>query len=201
MNRFEAVLRRIALDLTAIGAPWAVVGGLAVSARTEPRFTRDVDVVVAVLDDAAAETFVDVLVGRGYRLGFLTEQDAVGRLATARLIPDDSFEDAVVVDILLASSGIEPETADAATPVELIPGLTVPVAQLGHLIALKLLARDDETRPQDRSDLRALLSSADDDDLRLAARAVRLVGERGFDRGRDLVAALAELVDSRSPDR
>ena len=35
--------------------PFAVVGGLAVSARTEPRFTRDVDVAVAVANEAAAE--------------------------------------------------------------------------------------------------------------------------------------------------
>jgi hypothetical protein len=32
-----------------------VVGGLAVSARTEPRFTRDVDLVIAVSDDQSAE--------------------------------------------------------------------------------------------------------------------------------------------------
>jgi hypothetical protein len=32
-----------------------LVGGLAVSVRTEPRFTRDVDLVVAISDDHAAE--------------------------------------------------------------------------------------------------------------------------------------------------
>ena len=34
----------------------ALVGGIAVSTRTEPRFTRDLDFAVAVADDAAAET-------------------------------------------------------------------------------------------------------------------------------------------------
>jgi hypothetical protein len=34
---------------------WAMLGGLAVSIRTEPRFTRDVDLAVAVAADDEAE--------------------------------------------------------------------------------------------------------------------------------------------------
>ena len=45
------VLRQAAADLDAIGARWAVIGGLAVAFRAEPRFTKDVDVAVAVADD------------------------------------------------------------------------------------------------------------------------------------------------------
>ncbi len=41
MNHLEAILRASALDLAALRLRWAVVGGLAVSARTEPRFTCD----------------------------------------------------------------------------------------------------------------------------------------------------------------
>lgn len=50
----------------------------------------------------------------------------------------------MVVDVLFASSGIEPELVRAAEPIEVLPSLTVPVARTGHLIAVKLLARDDE---------------------------------------------------------
>ncbi len=39
-------------DLHALNVRWAVIGGLAVAFRTEPRF---VDVVVAVSDDAEAD--------------------------------------------------------------------------------------------------------------------------------------------------
>lgn len=42
-------------DLHALNVRWAVIGGLAVAFRTEPRFTKDVDVVVAVSDDAEAD--------------------------------------------------------------------------------------------------------------------------------------------------
>lgn len=72
-----------------------------------------------------------------------------------------------------------------------LPDLVVPVARASHLVVLKILARDDESRPQDAIDLRSLrpiLSTADADEVRgLAA----LVADRGFDRGRDIVG-LAE---------
>lgn len=50
----DAVLRQAASDLEAIGARWAVIGGLAVAFRAEPRFTKDVDLAVAVADDQEA---------------------------------------------------------------------------------------------------------------------------------------------------
>jgi len=58
------------------------------------------------------------------------------------------------------------------------------------LLALKLLARDDETRPQDASDLRALRLVATNDDLALARETATLITERGYSRGRDLIAML-----------
>ncbi len=193
MNGVEAVLRTVSVDMTELGLAWAVVGGFAVSAWAEPRFTQDVDVAIAVPDDAGAESTTRRLAERGYRITALVEQESVGRLAMARLIPTRSGSD-IVVDVLFASSGIEPEIAAAAQPVELVTGLVVPVAQVGHLIAVKLLARDDDTRPQDRIDLASLRAAASDADLELAGEAVELIDARGFGRGRDLSAALTDLV-------
>lgn len=117
----------------------------------------------------------------------------MSRLATVRLVPHRSAA-GVVIDVLFASSGIEPEIALHAELLEVLPGLTVPVARTGDLIALKLLARDDERRPQDAADLRALHEVATEADLAIAAEAVALIGQRGYDRGRDLTAALAAFV-------
>jgi predicted nucleotidyltransferase len=100
-----------------------------------------------------------------------------------------------VVDLLFASSGIEPEIVAAAESIETVRGFTVPVARLGHLIALKVLARDDRSRPQDRVDLAALVSRADDAALAEARESLSLVARRGYHRGRDLAAALAATVD------
>lgn len=79
---------------------------------------------------------------------------------------------------------------------EVVPGLSLPIATTGHLIALKLLARDDQERPQDLADLRALRAVATSADYRTARDGVRLISARGFDRGRDLIAALKEIEQS-----
>ncbi|TLG16529.1 hypothetical protein FEK35_04620 [Nocardia cyriacigeorgica] len=99
----------------------------------------------------------------------------------------------MVVDLLFASSGIEPEIVGAAEQLEIFPGLIMPVARTGHLIALKLLARDDERRPQDSADLRSLAEVATASDLTDAAEAIRLITARGFNRDRDLAELLADM--------
>lgn len=119
MNLLESALRRIASDLERHGRHWALVGGFAVSARAEPRFTRDVDVAVAVEDDQAAEELVRSLLADGYRVLASVEQDATARLATVRLAPPGSADEIVVVDVLFASSGIEPELVQASENVEI----------------------------------------------------------------------------------
>lgn len=58
----------------------AVVGGLAVSAHTEPRFTRAVDLCVAVDDDASAESLVRELRDDGYESGPDATPKKAGRL-------------------------------------------------------------------------------------------------------------------------
>jgi hypothetical protein len=102
-------LRQILADLQEARVPCALVGGLAVSARSEPRFTRDADLAVAVANDAEAEALVHLLSGAGYAVDALVEQEATGRLATARLLRAVSAR-VPVIDLLFASSGIEPES-------------------------------------------------------------------------------------------
>lgn len=194
VNAVEASIARITADLTVCGRRWALVGGLAVSARTEPRTTRDVDIAVAVRDDADAESMVAALLRAGYVVHAAVEQIATGRLATMRLLPPDSTRTSAVVDLLFASSGIEPELTARAGLLEILPGLVLPVAVIGDLIALKLLSRDDDRRPQDAVDLRALIREADAQDLETARDAVALIVTRGFHRERDLVALLADAV-------
>jgi hypothetical protein len=75
---------RVARDLEELGASFAIVGGLAVGARAEPRFTRDVDFAVAVDGDEDAERTIRALMARGYRVD-VVEHRTMGRLATARL--------------------------------------------------------------------------------------------------------------------
>jgi hypothetical protein len=188
MNALELELRDF-LAIRPAHIRVALVGGLAVGTRTEPRFTRDLDIAVAVSTDVEAEQYVFSLRQAGYELEAAVEQVRQTRLATARLRRRGKGP---LIDLLFATSGVEDEIVAAAQPIEIVRGLTIDVAQVGHLIAMKLLARDDRARPLDRADLLALSKVADDAEWSRAEVAVRLIEERGFSRGRDLTAALAE---------
>jgi predicted nucleotidyltransferase len=198
MSRVRDVLVQALTDLSELSIPHAVIGGLAVSARVEPRMTRDVDVAVAVTSDAEAEEVIYALQNRGYVVEAVVEQVATGRMATARLRPVGAGTAGVVLDLLFASSGIEPELVAAAEIIPIVAGTTAPVATAGHLIALKLLAQS-EARPQDAPDLKRLAAAANSDDLHQARQAVRLITQRGYARGRALEHALDMLVREMRP--
>jgi predicted nucleotidyltransferase len=190
MESVDAVLRQAAVDLDAIGAQWAVIGGLAVAFRAEPRFTKDVDVAVAVADDDEAEGIVNRLQVRGYALASLVEQDYVDRLATARLVRPRAGTSSAFIDLLFANSGIEEEVVRRADRLEVLPDVFMPVASIGHLIALKVLAG----RHQDLTDLGYLISGASEADLDEARTAVSMIQVRGFNRGQDLPEDLAAII-------
>ena len=107
------------------------------------------------------------LLTRGYQLAATVEQEAVGRLATVRLTSPNPRIDEVIIDMLFALTG--------------------------HLLALKVLARDDESRPQDVIDLRTLLAVASMEDREVAGKAAALITQRGFHRNRDLQRDLSAL--------
>lgn len=176
-------------SLDELGAAWAVVGGLAVSIHTEPRFTRDADFAVAVRSDAEAEAIVQELTRRSWTALNLVEQDAAGRLATVRLAPPGSLT--AVVDLIFASCGIEPEIVGAATRLQVLPNMTSNVARIGHLIAMKTLAY----RLQDRVDLVAMAAIAGDEEMEIAHLGIDLIAARGYDRGHDLRGRLDTLVE------
>lgn len=185
-------------DLKEMQARHALIGGLAVSARAEARMTRDVDFAICVRDDAEAEQLVYNLQRGGYDVISTVEQVATNRLATARLKPTRGREDGAVLDLLFASSGIEPEIVGEAEQSNVLRGIQGPLAVAGHLIALKILSRNDRTRPQDAADLRALLQRASPQDLERARNALKLIEARGYHRDRPLLAlfeqAQAEFI-------
>jgi hypothetical protein len=197
VTSLDTTLRRIDQRLVEANAGYALIGGLAVSIRTEPRFTRDADLVVGVASDHEAEALIRRLRAEGYQLGTVLEQNAVGRLATVRLHWSTEPQ-GPIVDLLFASSGIEADIARDADRLEVLPQLTMPVARTGHLIALKLLSRNDLDRPQDASDLRALLRSATREELERARDAVGLIEARGYSRGRQLASSLEALIRERT---
>jgi hypothetical protein len=180
----------VAAALGASGTRFALVGGVAVSARADARFTRDVDVAVAVPSDAEAEDIVRRLIEKDWTVSAILEQDVTGRLAQARVMPPGVRP--VVCDLLFASSGIEDLVVAGAEPLEVLPGVVLPVARRSHLIALKLLSVDDH-RLQDRIDLISLVAGAAQGERDEVEEAVAMIMNRGTNRGRDLVSAVQEL--------
>lgn len=196
MNRLQRILERVKTDLDSLGVAWCLAGGLAVSVWGEPRLTRDIDVVVAVSSDRETEELIRGLQSIGYRAEEIVEQEAAGRLATARFSIDE-VRNGIVLDLLFVSSGIETEVAAEALSVEVFEEVVVPVATRASLIVMKLLARDDRSRPMDADDLRSLISQASDTDLDDARRLAALVTERGYDRGRPLLQLLEDALSTR----
>jgi len=186
-----ATAARVLAELRHAGVAGCLVGGLAVSARCDPRFTRDVDLAIAVDDDARAEALVQKLGMVGFRVGAMAEQEAVGRLAMIRLVDGDD----TTIDMLTASSGIEAEVVSEAELFEVVRGIVLPVARVGHLIALKLLSVSPG-RETDASDLRNLAAIATSEEWDRAAVAVGQIMTRGYSRGRSLIEDLRALRES-----
>lgn len=193
MIHLQAALIRLDADLRALRLPWALLGGLAVSVHSEPRTTRDLDVAIAVSGDPQAERIIISLRNRGYReypLGALLERKDMDRMAGARLLAPGEDDQGLVVDLLFASSGVEPEIVAMAQVLEVFPGVAVPVILPGHLLALKVLAG----RPKDLEDARGLLRTMDQGEIQRSRETLVLIDKRGFHRGKDLLVDLARLL-------
>ena len=194
-SRFTAVrdvFIRAAKDLEAAQLEFALVGGLAVSARGAPRFTADVDFAVAVSGDEAAEAAVFRMQRLGYAVQTTIEDKETGRLSTARLL--GPTRPRIIVDLLFAACGVESEVVAGATRTTILPGVQVPVARTGHLLAMKVLALDDKLRPQDRMDIAALLPLADTEERKLARSTLTRIQALGRGRGKKLVSVFDRLA-------
>lgn len=197
MNQFEAALRVVRRDLSRLKARYALVGGWAVTAHGSLRTTIDVDAVVAVGGDRDAEALVSQLRRLGYTVAYEIEQTERNAFGGVRLYPPGRGQ-AVLVDLLFASSGIEHEIVQEANEQKVFGTLTMPVVALGHLIAMKVLAESD-SRGKDRDDLRVLLPLASEGEIDRARAAVALIAERGFSRHKDIVGGLERFIAQYRP--
>jgi len=149
--------------LDALACPAMVVGGLAVAARGEPRFTRDADVTI-VVPDAALPGVVSRAADAGFRA---LAGDPVAFARSHGVIPCERIADGWRVDLILAMSPYE-EAAVARATLERAEDVLLPIATAEDLVVLKLLAG----RPQDLDDVRSVVARAG---AALDRTAIRLV--------------------------
>lgn len=187
MNDLILTLERVTRDLDEIGLPWALVGAMAVAAWAEARMTLDLDVAVCVADHHERRRAVDELRARAYRWEASFANDAMVSFA----VPEAG---GLRLDLLFSLAGIETEVAQHAVRLTLAPGLELPVARLGDLIALKLLSAGQPGREHDLRDLRALVGVATAVDLDHSRAAIGLLIARGAASRETLEAKLEQLL-------
>lgn len=168
---------------------WALIGGLAVSTHANPRFTNDIDLSVSVSSDKEVENIVFQLQQRKWRAEHIFEEQEKNYISTVRFTHPQHPD--IFIDMLFASSGIETEIVEEAIPLEALPDIHIKVAQIGHLLALKILSERDR-REQDTLDIKSLLQESSDIDVAKAKEACLLITSRGFHRGRDLEKLLEQ---------
>lgn len=197
----EEMLRRIVADLENFETRYAMIGGLAYGMRAEPRFTRDIDFTIAVDREQDAEDFTGQLIREGYFPQVEIANRHTGKLATFRMrhkrpVAGLPIDECPFVDLLFSHCGIEHEVVETATDTEPFEGLTVPTAQIPHLIAMKVLAESDQ-RLQDRIDLQNLIQVATDADLNEVPPLLDKITDRGFANEKDLHAVYEGFLQAK----
>jgi hypothetical protein len=152
----ERALEALSRGLTATGAPWMIIGGIAVIARGVRRFTTDID--AAVRGDA-------ISVARLVKV--LAAHRIVPRIAGAQAFARENLvllmrhePTGVDLDVSLAWSAFEFDALDASTSTA-FGRVTVPMSTPADLIVFKAIAG----RPRDLEDAAALLALYPDIDL------------------------------------
>jgi hypothetical protein len=182
-RRLERALAALDRALSASGAPWTVIGGIAVIARGVRRMTTDLDAVVR--GDAIS---LDAL------FAALARRRIEPRIAGARDFAQKNLvlllrhaPTGVDLDVSLGWTVFEHE-AIAASPRTRYGEVEVPIALAEDLVVFKAMA----ARPKDVADAAALLALHGGVDLaRVRRRLVELADLAGEP---ELVAVLEEIV-------
>ena len=130
------------------GIECAVIGGLAVSLRGQPRMTVDVDLVIAADVDDALRLARD-LPGTRFQPLFPGVEEVI---LAAFILPLRHRATGVRVDLAVGMSGFEHEAIGRATRMS-IGETRAPVVTVEDLLVMKALAG----RPQDEQDIRGIV--------------------------------------------
>jgi hypothetical protein len=132
-------LNQILDELEARGIGYALVGGLALAAYIEPRFTKDVDLCLALADEKKQDRLVRELRAAGYEEESFLLRRTNGAVIGIRFFAPESESREPNVDLLFSATGIEEEIVHDAEPIALY-GRKIPTATISDLIAMKTLS-------------------------------------------------------------
>jgi predicted nucleotidyltransferase len=164
------------------GIAFALIGGLAVAVRGEPRSTLDVDIIIDC-DVERALHLVTQLDDSNFRPLFEGVEQIV---KTGLLLPLVHRQFGIKVDIAIGMSGFEQDAIRQAT-MTAIGASNIPVVRSEYLIVMKQLA----ARPRDIDDIaKIFIRQGKHLDWNLTTRLASQLGEAVSD---DLLGPLTEL--------
>jgi hypothetical protein len=142
---FGEQLSAVAQALSALGAEYMLIGGLAVGVWSEPRATKDADFSVHVM--ASAEDLRDGLSAVGLEVARGDLARALAQGESVRLRRTAHQDEPIVVDLLIAITPFEIEALRRRQPLRVL-GVDLPVVTPEDLFVFKMIAG----RPQDLAD-------------------------------------------------
>jgi len=186
MDPLQQTLGDLAAFLDQRGAPFALIGGLAVAVHGEARFTVDVDAVLAVTIEEATALLAD-LGASPFEPLFPGVKEV---LRAAFILPLRHRATGTTVDLAIGLTGFEQHAIERAAVATLL-GVPVPVVTAEDLLVMKVLAG----RPRDVEDAGQIARRQGAKlDRAYVLETGRLVGEAV---GEDLTRRLEALLDAR----
>lgn len=132
---FHDCLRRVAAILNRCQVRFSITGGAAAIAYGDPRTTQDVDLLVdAVALKAQMAEFLGTLQGAGFLFNEQTIREAVASGRQFQLI-----DTASTLKLDLYPRELVPGELNRAGPIEIAPGLSLPIASRPDLVISKLI--------------------------------------------------------------
>ena len=194
MSSLSLAVKNLVKDLKELNIRFAFVGALAMGARGRTRQTIDADLAISTGSNQLAEKLIEQLVLKGYGVNEIYRDDEI--IALARLFSKDDYSSLIELDFLFELCGIEKEVVDSAEELEIWPGLTVAIATMPALLAMKARCQELPERIQDKADLvNQLIPFASESDLDQARELIKLIETRGFNEGRKILSAFNQLVE------
>jgi len=146
---FEALLKKVSIELNKNKIPYMIIGGQAVLLYGEPRFTRDIDITLGV----DVDSFQDIL-SITEKLGLKPAADDPEKFAAkTNVFPVIDGKSGIRIDFIFSFSAYEREALKRAKHVA-VSGVKVKYISAEDLIIHKLIAG----RPRDIEDVKNVLA-------------------------------------------
>lgn len=147
---FNKVIATVISELESCGVRYALIGGFALAMRGVQRATMDLDFILALEDLDVAD---GIIRSHGYQREYRSEN------VSHYLSPESDWGR---IDILHSFRRPSLRMLETADLLEVSPGLSLRVAKIEDLVALKLqaLRNDPQREPGDWADIRLLIQAA-----------------------------------------